>query len=93
MFHIFQRPCLIINEKAYVISNNYDIFACLQIFNELIESTRTGTEMRILDFYRDFMMGKDEVFYVSTLTTAYNEKNKNKLSDFSIRKWLREIRF
>ena len=90
--HIFQRPCLVISDKSYILSSNYDIYCCLQIFNELIESTRTGTEKRILDFYREFMMGKTDVtFYVSTLTTDYNEVNKCKLSDFTIRKWLNRL--
>jgi hypothetical protein len=38
-------------------------------------------------------MSKKErkIFYVSDLTTAYNEKNKNKLSDFTIRKWVNRL--
>ncbi len=91
VLHIFQRPCLTIGDKDYIISNNYDVLCCYQIFKELIESTRTGTEKRILKFYRDFMMGNEETLYVSTLTAAYNEKNKSKLSDFTIRKWLNRL--
>ena len=91
ILHIFQRPCVVIGEKTYILSNNYDVYQCFQIFKDLIESTRTGTEKRILNFYRDFMLGKEETIYVSSLTTAYNEKNKTKVSDFTIRKWLNRL--
>jgi len=90
VLHLFQRPVLIIEEKKYVIANNYDVLCCYQIFKELIESTRTGTEKRILNFYRDFIMGNVKL-YVSSLTTAFNTKNKVPISDFTIRKWLNRL--
>ena len=90
ILHIYQRPVLIIENKKYVLANNYDAFCCYQIFKELIESTRTGTEKRILDFYHDFVMGGVNL-YVSSLTTAYNMKNKVPISDYTIRKWLNRL--
>lgn len=90
ILHLFQRPVLIMGEKKYVIANNYDVLCCYQIFKELIESTRTGTEKRILNFYRDFIMGNVKL-YVSSLTTAFNIKNKVPISDFTIRKWLNRL--
>lgn len=91
ILHIYQRPLIECYEKKFVLSNSYDVVCCFQIFKELIETTRTGTEKRILEFYRNYMLTGQEGYYVSELTTSYNEKEKNKLSDFTIRKWLERL--
>ncbi|MBN2260472.1 MAG: hypothetical protein JW702_07995 [Clostridiales bacterium] len=91
IFHIHQRPCLERYEKKYVLSNSYDVVCCHKIFKDLIETTRTGTEKRILDFYKTYMMNSDSGFNVSDLTTKYNEESKTKLSDYTIRNWLNRL--
>lgn len=92
-FHIKQRPCCEIMEITYIMASVYDVMCCYQIFNNLIATTRTGTERRVLDFYKDLMMKKNqENFYVSELTNAYNESHPhNKVSDYTVRKWLKRL--
>jgi len=90
IMHIYQRPILEIGDRKYVITTNYDVLCCFNIFKELIESTRTGTEKKILDFYKEYCEGKVKL-YVSSLTTAYNLKHKVPISDYTIRKWLNRL--
>lgn len=91
ILHIHQRPFLKRYEKKYIVANSYDILACFKIFKELIETTRTGTEKRVLDFYKKFLMESEEGFDVATLTCNYNKKSKTKLSDYTIRNWLNRL--
>jgi hypothetical protein len=90
ILHLYQRPCLNMNDKKYVLSSAQDIVNSHSIFKELFETTRTNTEQRILTFYYEFMKGKTEC-RVSDLTTEYNKSGKRRLSDFTIRNYLERL--
>jgi len=88
ILHLYQRPCITLGKKKFVLATSQDVVDGYTIFKELFESTRTGTEQRVLNFYYEFMLGKDRC-YVSDLTTEYNKAKTGKaISDFAIRYWL-----
>lgn len=91
ILHFYQRPYVALGENKYVLATSQDMINGYAIFKDLFESTRTGTEQRVLNFYYDFMMGKPQC-YVSDLTTEYNKKKTGKaISDFTIRYWLERL--
>jgi hypothetical protein len=90
ILHLYQRPCLTMNDKKYVLASAQDVVNSHSIFKELFETTRTNTEQRVLTFYYEFMMGKGTC-RVSELTTEYNKNSKKRLSDFTIRSYLERL--
>lgn len=87
ILHVHQRPVLIMESKKYVVANSYDVLCCYRIFKELIESTRTGTEKRILDFYHAYVKERESC-YVAELTSDFNAEHNVSVSDYTIRKWI-----
>jgi len=55
LLHCYQRPFLKVNGKTFFISSVEDLRKALEIYSELFETTRTGTEQRILQFYHDIV--------------------------------------
>lgn len=89
--HLYQRPCFTLGEKKYVLATAQDVINGYAVFKELFESTRTGTEQRVLNFYYAFMMEATQC-NVSDLTTEYNlNKTGKSISDFTIRYWLERL--
>jgi hypothetical protein len=50
-FKLFQRPIITVNGKKYIVVAVEDVLAALDLFDKIAETTRTGTEKPILDFY------------------------------------------
>jgi DNA-binding MarR family transcriptional regulator len=53
--HFYQRPFMKQGDKRYLMSTVEDVQRALEVYKELFETTRTGTEQRILDFYHDIV--------------------------------------
>ncbi len=53
--HFYQRPFMKQGDKRYLMSAREDVQRTLEVYKELFETTRTGTEQRILDFYHDIV--------------------------------------
>lgn len=87
---LYQRPCVTVDKQKYVLATAQDVVDTYAIYRRLLESTRTGTEQRILDFYETFVKQKSE-WHVSELTTEYNTSARSKRSDFTIRSWLERL--
>jgi DNA-binding MarR family transcriptional regulator len=90
LLHNFQRPYLKLNDCRFLICTVEDVRRALEVYKEIFETTRTGTERRILDFYHDIVKTK-ETWYLKSLTLAYNEKYRKKLSEESIRVMLERL--
>jgi len=88
--HFYQRPFMKINDKKYLFSSVEDVKKALEIYLEVFETTRTGTEQRILDFYHDIVKNQEK-WYLSQITWEYNQKHEKKLSSDSIRKMLKRL--
>jgi DNA-binding MarR family transcriptional regulator len=79
-----------LNDSKFLVCTVEDVKRALEVYKEIFETTRTGTEKRILDFYHDIVKTKD-TWYLKSLTLAYNEKYRKKLSEESIRVMLERL--
>ena len=90
LLHYFQRPYIKVGETRFLLSTLDDVHRGLEVYKEIFETTRTGTEKRILDFYHGIVKTKEQ-WYLKELTGAYNEKSRKKLSEESIRVMLTRL--
>jgi hypothetical protein len=51
MLKLFQRPIAKINDQYYLLVTIDDVKAAKALFDEIEETTKKGTEKRIIDFY------------------------------------------
>jgi len=82
--HLFQRPLITINGKSFVVSTMFDVAVAINIYREIFETTRTGTEQAILDFYHNVIKQKNS-WYLKDLTEEYNVTATRKASSDTIR--------
>lgn len=86
LLHVFQRPILKRGKSLYVVSSVDDVILSLAIYSRIFETTRTGAEERILDFYHNIVKTEPE-WTKKELVRRYNETAKRKLSGDTIGKW------
>lgn len=85
-----QRPHMKEGETDFLLSTLEDLGVAMEIYRQIFETTRTGTEKRILDFYHTIVKTRDS-WYLKELTLEYNEKFRKKLSEESIRVMLNRL--
>jgi len=90
VLHYYQRPILKVREKKFLVSTVEDVRKALEIYMEVFETTRTGTEQRILKFYHEIVKTKP-VWYLSELTYEYNKMHDKKLSSGRIGEFLQAL--
>ena len=59
-FKLFQRPIITIGKQKYIVESVEDVLASLDLFDKIAETTRTGTEKPILDFYHNHVQHHKE---------------------------------
>ena len=92
MFKLFQHPIAVINGQKWLVISLDDVKASKALFDEIAETTKSGTEKRILDFYEAFVQLKVEGVTLNDLVNAYNDENPNDTkSDYAIRGWLKRL--
>lgn len=80
-----------IGDKRFIVSTVEDVRNALEIYAELFETTRTGTEQKILRFYHEIVKTK-EGWYLDEITAKYNELHpEKKLSSDSISLMLKRL--
>ena len=84
LLHYFQRPYMKVGGSKFLIASLDDVRRALGVYTEIFETTRTGTEKQILNFYHEIVKTKDS-WYLKQLTCEYNKTAKKKLSEDSIR--------
>ena len=89
--NLFQRPIMTIHGTRYVLPTVKDALDAKAIFDSISETTKTGTEQRIISFYWDHVAEKVNGATVDLLTTEYNEGKKRRLSSTRIRAWLERL--
>jgi len=82
--HLFQRPLITMNGKTFVVSTMYDVAVAINVYSAIFETTRTGTEQAILDFYHNIVKQKT-AWYLKSLTEEYNATATRKVSSDTIR--------
>ena len=53
--HFYQRPFMKKGDKRYLMSTVEDVQRAVEVYKGLFETTRTGTEQRVLDFYHEIV--------------------------------------
>jgi|WetSurMetagenome_2_1015567.scaffolds.fasta_scaffold42541_2 hypothetical protein len=82
--HLFQRPILKLKDRRFVVATIYDVVVALSVYSEIFESTRTGTDQALLDFYHRIVLGRGQ-WSLGDLTDAYNENTPKKASSETVR--------
>jgi len=88
--YYYQRPQLEIEGKYYLVATVKDVDTALSVYRELFETTRTGTEKRILDFYHKIIVKQDS-WLLGNATEEYNKTAKKKVSSDTVRRMLQQL--
>lgn len=76
--------------QKYILANVDDVMEAVKLLIAVFETTVTGTEDRILRFYHDVVLKKEE-WKVKELTQEYNKHARKKVSSRTIRRWLETL--
>ena len=90
IFKLFQRPIVMIQGKRYLIPTIQDAIDAKEAFDSIIETTKTSTDYRIIEFYHSTVVGTSG-FTAEELTDIYNKGKKRQITVKTIRKWLRRL--
>lgn len=90
VLNFYQRPSMKKGDKRFLLSTVEDVRKALEVYSELFETTRTGTEQSILIFYHEIVKTK-ETWYLSEITHEYNSKHDRKLSSGRIGEMLQRL--
>lgn len=91
LLHLFQRPISTIKGKNYVLAGLNDVIQAKEVYEQIKETTKTNTDQKILDFYRDILT-QNPGLTVEELTQKYNDNNiGNPLSNDTIWKYLKRL--
>jgi hypothetical protein len=85
---LYQRPIIILDKQRFLVPTIQDFLDAKAVFDSVAETTKTGTEQRIISFYWDCLADKTAGATVEQLTELYNRDRKQKLSTRRIREWL-----
>ncbi|MGA2683175.1 MAG: hypothetical protein ABSF44_15415 [Candidatus Bathyarchaeia archaeon] len=87
-FKLFQRPIIIINEQRYLIPTIQDALDAKIDYDNIILTTKTSTESRILEFYYNVLANCVNGAEAEDLTDIYNKDRKQKVATVTVRGWL-----
>lgn len=90
VLNIFDRTSVKLNEKIYYISSIEDTIVAYLIYQSIIETTETGEEQNILDFYHNHLeineeINKSEFFTIEGITNMWNDNYNIHLSKERVR--------
>jgi hypothetical protein len=93
IFKLFQRPVITLNKKRYIVPTIQDALNAKESFDAILETTKTGTDYKVLDFYFKTVADKINGCDAETLTDLYNKERKlsRKTTVKTIRKWLARL--
>jgi hypothetical protein len=91
MFKLFQRPIVMIQGKRYLIPTVQDALDAKDAFDSIIETTKTSTDFRILEFYHNVVSKHPGGCDAEWLTDEYNKDKKRPVSVRRVREWLARL--
>ena len=92
MFKMYQRPVMTVKGKNYLVASIDDVKEAKALFDEIEQTTKTGTERKIIDFYDGIVKPKVDGATLEMLVEEYNIQNpKDTLSDYRIRWMLKRL--
>ena len=90
IFKLFQRPIVMIQGKRYLIPTIQDAIDAKAAFDSIIETTKTSTDYRIIEFYHTTVVSTSGLT-AEELTDIYNKGKKRQITVKTIRKWLQRL--
>ena len=92
LLYLFQRPIITIHGKHYVIPTIKDAIDAKVTFDAIIETTRTSTDFRVIDFYWKIIAPTNYGMVAEEATDKYNIYSpKHKKSTNTIRRWINRL--
>ena len=91
LFKLFQHPIITIGEHRYLIPTIQDALDAKEAFDSILETTRSGTDARVLEFYHTILSKKVNGCDAETLTDEYNKGRKHPISVTRIRALLQRL--
>lgn len=88
MVKLYRRPVVILGNHRFLVPTVQDFLDAKAVFDSVAETTKTGTEQRIISFYWECIADKAAGATAEQLTELYNRDRKQKLSTRRIREWL-----
>ena len=90
LLHFFERLRVRIGYKVYIVSTAEDILNAFSIYSKIFETTRTGTEERILKLYNEIIV-KKEGWYIKDIVDEWNKISTKKVSRDWVEKALKRL--
>jgi len=91
LFKLFQRPIITIKGTRYLIPTVQDALDAKAAFDDILETTTTSTDNRILEFYHKTVKKYEKGAEAAILTDEYNKDRNKPYSVGRIREWLRRL--
>jgi len=94
IFYLFQRPIITIGKQKYLVITVEDVVRAKALFDEIAETTKTGTDKKILDFYHKFIQKRKEGAVLEKILESVNqdeEYKKNPMGDNTARFYLKRL--
>ncbi len=91
MVMMFQRPIVIIAGKRYLIPSIKDVLEAKAALELIQQTTQTGTEQRIINFYFDVVAKHLTGSTAEVLTDEYNRTAKKSLTVRRVREYLNRL--
>jgi hypothetical protein len=91
IFKLFQRPIFMIQGKRYLIPTIQDALDAKAAFDSIIETTKTSTDFRVLEFYHTIVSKRVNGCDAEFLTDEYNKGKKRAISVKRVREWLTRL--
>lgn len=91
IFKLFQRPIVMIHGKRYLLPTIQDAIEAKTAFDSIIETTKTSTDFRVLDFYHSTVVKHPNGVDAEWLTDEYNKGKKRPVSVKRVREWLTRL--
>lgn len=92
---LFQRPVIVLKGHRYLVPTMQDFYTAKDLYDSVVETTQTGTEKRIMQFYWSVVAKLDvNGATLETLTNTYNNDpahKKRPMSSHRIRSWLERL--
>lgn len=88
IFKLFQRPIVMIQGKRYLIPTIQDALDAKAAFDSIIETTKTSTDFRVIEFYHTIVAKHVNGCDAEFLTDEYNKNKKRPITVKRVREWL-----
>ncbi|MDR0492728.1 MAG: hypothetical protein LBH74_03705 [Nitrososphaerota archaeon] len=90
LFKLFQRPIVMVGGRRYLVPTVQDALDASSAFNSIIETTKTSTDYRVIEFYWKTVVNTSGLT-AEALTDLYLKGKKHKTSATTVRKWLQRL--